>query len=71
MALLLKDCLAMKHDMEWVDAFRHETGRESMDVEETLDLIAKDFCDPEILSKRLMVLNDDDIFFLEMAMKWI
>ncbi len=69
MALLLKDCLAMKHDMEWVDAFRHETGRESMDVEETLDLIAKDFCDPEILSKRLMVLNDDDIFFLEMAMK--
>lgn len=69
MALLLKECLAMKHDLEWVEAFCHETGRESLSTDEALDVIAKDFCDPEILSKRLMILNDDDIFFFEMVMK--
>ncbi|MBR4164272.1 MAG: hypothetical protein IKR11_12170 [Solobacterium sp.] len=69
MELLLKDCLAMKHDLAWVEAFRKQTDKESLSVDEALEYIAKDFCDPLIMEKRLMVLNDDDISFFEMAMK--
>lgn len=69
MVLLLKDALLMNHGVDWLEGNAMALGLElGKTPAETAERLAERMLDPESLTARMLVLNDDDISFFEYVM---